>query len=527
MLKIFSLILWAFFLSVFCSCGSESSPVEITSEFSLSFKGWNVESWNDSSLEIHIAPDGELLDSVALDTFEIPIGYSLYLAADADPYFPELEKELLPGTAVSVHGKTAFSIVLLDEKFRIVSVWRVLWENVETSSSAKEFSSSECLSSSSMGKSSSSAAPLSSSSAEFSSSAKEFSSSASSSSSESAGEISSGTEESSSSSLGIFLSELKLLLGADTVENAVSVVGKEVHVSVPYGENLSAVRLYPLDSAFDLRRFAEMEFLSDDTVRSAYRVFAGEILPPFSDTAFWGTTADAMGKQGSASVVGTTYKFSSTRNVTVAENSLVVRSEIVECAWTGITGGKKLATGIYFSGNYLGTDARSIYVRDYSGGTPSTDTSDISLDMNFGKPYSSRPSAFSIRYSYAHEENENADYPQKGLVYVMLLGDQNEVVATGTLVVNANTSSADTVVAISYGSDAGLLKSGFAGTSGLVLGTGDEDISSVRIVFASSAFAHVVAGGSSVLSHPEKNYRGAPKASLTIENFQMLYGDEK
>lgn len=522
MVKLFFVILSAFFLIVICACGKESSAVEIASEFSLSFKGWNVESWSDSLREIQIAPDGGLLDSVTLDSFEIPLGHSLYLAADADPYSPELGRELLPGTTVSIHGKTAFAIVLLDEKFRIVSIWRVLWENPESSSSAKEHPSSESQSSSSFEKSSSSATLATSSSAESSSSAKGFSSS-----SESGEAVSAGVEESSSSSLGIFLSDLKLLLGADTVENAISVVGKEVRVFLPYGENLSAVRLYPLDSAFDLRRFVEMDFLSEDTVLSAYRVIAGEILPPFSDTSFWATTAGAMEKEGSASVVGTTYKFSSTRNATWTEKSLVVRSEIVECAWTGITGGKKLATGIYFSGTYAGTDARSIYVRDYSGGTPSTDASDISLDMNFGKPYSSRPSAFSIRYSYAHEENENADYPQKGLVYAMLLGDKNEVVATGTLVVNANTSSADTVVAISYGSDGGLLTSGFAGTSGLVLGTGEEDVAAVRIVFASSAFAHVVAGGSSVLSHPEKNYRGAHNAALTIENFQMLYGDEK
>ena len=79
-------------------------------------------------------------------------------------------------------------------------------------------------------------------------------------------------------------------------------------------------------------------------------------------------------------------------------------------------------------------------------------------------------------------------------------------------------------VELSYGADPdGVLSAGYAGTSDLILGSGDEEVTSIRIVFASSAFAHVVAGGSSVLNDPSKDFRGGDGSSLTIENFKLVY----
>jgi hypothetical protein len=40
-------------------------------------------------------------------------------------------------------------------------------------------------------------------------------------------------------------------------------------------------------------------------------------------------------------------------------------------------------------------------------------------------------------------------------------------------------------------------------------------------MFASSAYAHVAAGG--ILGQSEKNYRGGENSSLTLDDFKLIY----
>ena len=372
---------------------------------------------------------------------------------------------------------------------RIVAVWRVLWEFPKSSAGAESSSGVESSSSQGLAESSSSAEVV---------------------------------ENSSSSAAYPKLSELSAENGS------VSVSGKKIYVEMPYPSDLSRVKLFPMDSLLDLRREVEMKFLDSTGNEIAYKVIAGSQLPGSDfnarDTAVWATTSDAMGKKGSASVLGTPYTFKSSENLTENGSSLTISTKEVVCAWgpIAIDGGWKMASGFYFAGSYSGKDARDIYDRAYSGGTPSIDTSDISLDMTFGKPFTGRPSAFELSYAYSHVANRNGSFPQKSLAYVVLLSADNKAVAVGMLSDSASVEQTTKIVALSYGEDPdGLLTGGYAGLSDVSLGTGEEDVASIRVLFASSAYAYVVAGETALEN--AKNYRGGENSSLTLENFRLIY----
>lgn len=327
-------------------------------------------------------------------------------------------------------------------------------------------------------------------------------------------------ENSSSSSTYPRLSELSADGGS------VSVSGKRIYVELPYPSDLSQVRLFPMDSLFDLRREIEMTFLDSAENEVTYKVIAGSQLPGSDfnarENTFWATTSDAMGKNGSAKVLGTFYTFKSSENLAENGSSISISTKEVVCAWGLIDGGWKMASGFYFAGSYSGKDARDIYDQAYSSGTPSTDPSDISLDMTFGKPFTGRPSAFELSYAYSHVANQNKDFPQKSLAYVVLLSEDNKVVAMGMLSDTVSVEQTTKTVALSYGEDPdGLLTGGYAGLSDVSLGTGEEDVASICVLFASSAYAHVVAGGTAAVK--AKNYRGGENSSLTLENFRLIY----
>ncbi|MBP5247571.1 MAG: PCMD domain-containing protein, partial [Fibrobacter sp.] len=340
-------------------------------------------------------------------------------------------------------------------------------------------------------------------------------------------------QSSSSTSRGdgaVWLSNLLPIVSGDTLKNAVTVSGENIRIDVPYAlslnNSLSHIQFVGIDSSYDLRSAKTLNLLSEDSLLTAYRVIA-EVQLPGSDfskreDSFWATTSDAMATEGTAKVVAN-YTFTSAANLLENGNSLTLTSRIVSCAWAGITGGKKLATGIYFAGSYAGEDAMNIYDVSYDGGTPSTGTSDITSQMTFGRPFYGRPKAFELTYSYEHVDGKNADYPQKGLAYVILVSKNSQAIAVGAITWESSDAYTSTVE-LSDGADPdGVLSAGYAGTSDLILGSGDEEVTSIRIVFASSAFAHVVAGGSSVLNDPSKDFRGGDGSSLTIENFKLVY----
>jgi hypothetical protein len=213
---------------------------------------------------------------------------------------------------------------------------------------------------------------------------------------------------------------------------------------------------------------------------------------------------------------------SSQANLSFDDGTATVTTREVEGSLL-LDGSWKMASGFYFSGSYVGESALDIYEQGYESGTPSTSCSDISKDMTFGKPFTARPVAFELKYSYNHVSNKSTDYPQKSLVYVMLVGKGGKVVATGAFSDETSVEMSTRTVKLSYGKDPfGLLDGEYPVAEGLTLGKGTEDVTSIHVMFASSAYAHVVCGGT-LLEGGDKKYRGAENASLVLDNFKLIY----
>ena len=479
--KVFPLVFFlAFFFAACVDDASVADPAVRPALSRLEFDGFHEVSVDSSKRIIRISPDKAWRDSLEVISAETVGGASLFLAEDSDLISPEIGERLVVGVKIPIRDTTNFSLVVLDSANLVVAVWRVVWEFPGSSSAGESSSSEKALSSSSSGKA-----------------------------------------DSGSSDSRVRISSLFVEGGT------VSAEGSKIYVELPYPSDLSRVKLEPLDSLFDLRREVEMEFLDSNGTANRYKVIAGMQLPG-SDfdirNDFWATTSDAMGTDGKASVIGTPYTFKSSPNLEVNGSALTLSTKEVVCAWgwpLPIDGGWKMASGFYFAGTYSGKDARDVYVRGYEGGTPSTGVSDISLDMTFGKPFSGRPSAFELSYSYVHAPNKNAEFPQKSLAYAILVSADGKAVALGMISDSATVERTTKIVALSYGADPdGLLAGDYPGTSDLALGTGAEEVAEIRVLFASSAYAHRVAGGAAGNS---KNYRGGENSSLTLENLRLIY----
>ena len=382
----------------------------------------------------------------------------------------------------------------------------------QSSSSEKPSSSSVRVSSSSY--SSSSEVVVSSSSQNVSSSSEEVLPSSSSE------ELYSSSEESSSSEevpLGVLLSDF----GVATRDSSITITGTKIYVEVPYGTDLTAIKVLPMNTVADLTRPVEMEFVDASGTLQTYSVVAGMQLPGSDFNArvdsIWATTSDAM-----ETVSDDIYKIGmvvdkveSKKNMFLSNGEMTVSSELVKASFIGIVGGKKLAGGFYYTGTYpKDNSAVHIYERGYTSGTPGTDDSDISLDMTFGKRFAARPSSFHVKYDYVHKKNKNDT--QMGLIYVVLLAEDNKtIVASGAVKMTADESE-EIDVDLTYGSDSGLMSSGYVGTSDLLTVNETKEVAYICVMFASSALAHEVASG-------ESNYRGGEGSSLTISQFRLNY----
>ena len=535
--------LWAM-LVVGCSDPSDTPlfPEEkVSEEMGLKLSGWKVDSLDKEKQVIHVSPTKGWLDSLVIDSLSLPGCASLYLAADDDLLEPELGEKLVPGTVISTADTNQVSIVALDSYNRVVGVWLVVWDLPKKASSSSVGNSSA-----STGTSSSGTAQVSGSSASVDgdgssvsggdSSAGEGNSSASEGNSVDSGNSSaagtdpagnsadSGSSTDSGSSLNTSSSSSETISGVKLADLSVSsgtvtVTGTKVYVEVPYGSDLSAITLSPLNGAKDLRRPVEMQFLDAEDKPGTYSVVAGVQLPGSDFSArndFWATTSDAMGTERTAAWI----KISSSENLTFEGGMATAITRTVGGSFVGIGASYKAASGFYFAGTYAGTTALDIYQQGYTSGTPKTGDSYIANDMTFGKPFTARPTAFRVKYSYAHVADESTNYPQKSPVYVMLVGDGGKVVATGAFSDNASTDMAEREVQLSYGADPfGLLSGGYAVAEGLSLGTGNEDVTSIHVMFASSAYAHVVCGG--VVA--SGSYRGGENSSLTLDDFKLIY----
>ena len=519
-------------LWVGCSESSEKPLFpedEISEEMELKLSGWKVDSLDTDAKVVYVKPAKGWLDSLVIDSLALPGSSALYLAADDDLVDPALGEKLVPGTVISTKDTNQFSIVALDSYNRIAGVWLVVWKLPETpkSSDSKVASSGDAKSSSSetadsagsseTGSSLDSSAGTSSGSSSDSSSGESGTSGGS---SESADGDSSSSEENDSSSSEAAQPQAVKLADLSVDGGTVTVEGSKVYVEMPYGSDLSSIQLIPLDTTNNLIRPVEMEFEDADGNMGTYSVVAGVQLPGSDFSArndFWATTSDAMATKKSSAAI----TVSSSANLEFNGGMATITTREVEGSFLFIDGSWKMAGGFYFSGEYTGQTALDIYEQGSDGGTPSTGDSYIAKDMTFGKPFTARPTAFEIKYSYNHVANSSANYPQKSLVYVMLVGENGKVVATGALSDGASTDMATRTVQLSYGADAfGLLSGGYAIAEGLTLGTGDEDVISIHVMFASSAYAHVVAGGTAGNSG---KYRGGENSSLTLDDFKLIY----
>ena len=512
-------------LWVGCSESSEKPLFpedEISEEMELKLSGWKVDSLDNEKLVVRVSPTKGWLDSLVIDSLALPGSSALYLAADDDLVDPALGEKLVPGTVISTKDTNQFSVVALDSYNRIAGVWLVVWKLPETpkSSDSKVASSGDAKSSSSE------TADSAGSSETGSSSDSSSGESGSEGSSESAGGDSSSSEETNSSSSEAAQPQSVKLADLSVDGGTVTVEGSKVYVEMPYESDLSSIQLIPLDTTNNLIRPVEMEFEDADGNVGTYSVVAGVQLPGSDFSArndFWATTSDAMAEEGSGKAVFT-IRMTSAANMVFSDGKMSLTSLVVTGAGDvglfDIDGGWKLAGGFYYAGTFSGTDCASIYQAENS--SAGTDDADFSVYMSHGKPFSARPNSFKVKYSYSHVAGKNTSYPQKSLIYVLLVSAGGKVVATGAIMDEAAVENSERVVNLSYGGDPfGLLTGDYPVAAGLELGTGEENVASIHVMFASSAYAHVAAGG--ILGQAEKNYRGGENSSLTLDDFKLIY----
>ncbi len=518
------------------SCSEESdAPLfpedKISEEMELELSGWKVDSLDKENKVIYVKPAKGWQDSLVLDSLALPGCSALYLAADDDLIDPALGEKLVPGTVISTADTNQVSIVALDSYNRVVGVWLVVWDLPKTpkSSDSRGGASSDAKPESSESSEPASETP-SETPTESSSDAALNSSSGESESGEGSSELpgnSSSSEGAIPSSSSEAVQPQKVKLADLSVENGtVTVEGSKVYVEMPYGTDLSNIQLVPLDTANDLIRPVEMEFEDADGNVGTYSVVAGVQLPGSDFSArndFWATTSDAMATEGSGKAVFT-IRMTSAANMVFSDGKMSLTSLVVTGAGDvglfDIDGGWKLAGGFYYAGTFSGTDCASIYQAENS--SAGTDDADFSVYMSYGKPFSARPNSFKVKYSYSHVAGKNTSYPQKSLIYVLLVSAGGKVVATGAIMDETAVENSERVVNLSYGGDPfGLLTGDYPVAAGLELGTGEENVASIHVMFASSAYAHVAAGG--ILGQAEKNYRGGENSSLTVDDFKLIY----
>ncbi len=439
------------------ACSGETEPQVVAPDLSELF-----EDVDDAEIDVDshsiVLPEGT--SSFKVDNIAALGGNKCYLALDDDPVDPEIDWDnpVSTGTELEI-GEEGLRLVVLDDANRVIAVWTVSLPEVQSSSSVAP--------------SSSSAEKVSSSSekAESSSSEKPAESSSSSVAPASSSEIASSSSEDASSS-------------------------SEVSESSSSAESSSSVA----ESSNSEREEPQLPG-SDFSARND----------------FWATTSDAMATKTSSAAI----KVSSEANLEFDGGMATVTTREVEGSFLFIDGSWKMAGGFYFAGSYAGETALDIYEQGSDGGTPSTGCSDISKDMTFGKPFTARPTAFTVKYSYSHVANKSTDYPQKSLVYVMLVGKNGKVVATGAFSDEASVEMKSRTVELSYGKDPfGLLSGEYPVAEGLSLGTGEEDVTSIHVMFASSAYAHVVCGGT--VGNSGK-YRGGENSALVLDDFKLIY----
>ncbi|MCQ2125254.1 MAG: PCMD domain-containing protein [Fibrobacter sp.] len=518
-------------LGLVAGCGEEGKKInEINPEEVADIFESAEYSVDEKNLEITLP---EAVDSLVVGSLSTLGGAKYFVATDDDPVDPSFDwdNELTEGSVIKFADTNMVRIVVLDDKDRTIAVWTISYPVEEKSSSSvdadvsssskyedEESSSSEetveSSSSETVDESSSSVEPV-----EESSSSEIIPSSSSeetveSSSSEEIVESSSSeevVESSSSEEIVVSSSSEEVVVESSSSEIVVPSSSSEVV------ESSSSEVVPESSSSEEIVVSSSSEQVEPESSSSEY---VGAQLPGSHfdswDKTFWGSTSDAMAKSKTVAAI----KIESAANAEFAGSKLTLTTREIVGSFL-LNGSWKMAGGFYFAGSFANTDIVHLYQWNYTSGTPDASyASDISLGMTFGQPFSERPVSFDVTYSYEHVANSNSTYPQQGLIYVILVSANNEIVAAGSIVKTASSEFATERVDLQYGSDAGLLGKGYAGINDLELGTGEEEVASIRVMFASSAYAFVVDGGT--LGNSGK-YRGGKGSQLTIDEFKLNY----
>ncbi|MCQ2097277.1 MAG: PCMD domain-containing protein [Fibrobacter sp.] len=467
----------------------------------------------------------EMTDSLKVGDLASLGGSKYYLTLDGDLVDPEIDWDHpLAEDAVIVAGEDGFAnIVVMDDANRVIGVWQVKTPEVPSSSSEEVSScSSETLpvssSSGSEGSSSSSETVESSSGSEEVSSSSNVVECSSSVESESS---SSGAEESSSSETAESSSSAETVSSSSVVEESSS---SEIVESSSSIEPVSSSSEFVKSSSSEVIESSSSNEVveSSSSEMSSSSENAAEPQLPGSDfsswnKSFWGSTSDVMANEKTVAAI----KLKSSANAEFSNSRMTLTTREITGSFIGIEGSWKIAGGFYFAGSFADTDIAHLYQWNYTSGTPDASyASDISQGMTFGRPFSARPVSFEVSYAYTHVANSNENFPQQGLIYVALVSADHKIVAAGSIVKSESSDMTTETVELQYGSDAGLISAGYAGVSDLTVGSGDETVESIRVMFASSAYAFVVDGGA--LGNSEK-YRGGENSKLVIDNFKLNY----
>lgn len=559
-LQILALASAAIFMA---ACNEDDAPISaavVPTELNRDLGGFTLDSISVDQHKVYVSPSakgGDSLKFKGLDfALDIPEGSKIYLATTTDADDPGVvnwDVLIKDGVSVSMKDTASVAIVVLDEKSRPVAVWEIVnteaktkepSEKVESSSSAKDEAGKPSEGDEGSGNATSSAdaegegdeKPVESSDsepAEQPESSADGEPAEESSSSDEAGsdvESSDSSEDIESSESGeetpvepeeITLATLRAIYNGEEI--APVVTDHKVYFELPYGADLTQIRLNSEEGSKDLTRAVAMNFKNESGVEEEYSVVAGVQLPGSDFSArnsFWGTTSDAMAVDGSGSYI-TSIIMKSSANAEFASSELTLTSKLVVGVGLGIPGGWKLAGGFYYAGSFSGSNAGDIYMADPSSGNACVDNcpADLTKFMTFGRPFNGRPSGFDVKYSYEHVDNNSKT--QKSLIYVVLVSADKKIVAAGTITDDESMDLATRSVELKYGNDAGLLSAGYAGVSDLKLGTGEEAVASIRVMFASSAEAFIVDGGSKAFA--KSNYRGGENAKLILDNFKLNY----
>lgn len=567
-LQILALASAAIFMA---ACNEDDAPISaavVPTELNRDLGGFTLDSISVDQHKVYVSPSakgGDSLKFKGLDfALDIPEGSKIYLATTTDADDPGVvnwDVLIKDGVSVSMKDTASVAIVVLDEKSRPVAVWEIVnteaktkepSEKVESSSSAKDEAGKPSEGDEGSGNATSSAdaegegdeKPVESSDsepaeqpessadgepAEESSSSDEAGSDVESSDSSEDIESSESGEETPAEPEEITLATLRAIYNGEEI--APVVTDHKVYFELPYGADLTQVRLNSEEETKDLTRAVAMNFKNESGVEEEYSVVAGVQLPGSDFSArnsFWGTTSDAMATMGKSWYI-VDLDLQSSANAEFSSSQLTLTSKIISA--TGRTfignfeGGWKLASGVYFAGSYSGQDARSIYQAENSDACVDDQekcVADFSVYMDHGRPFTGRPQSFDLTYAYNHVANKNKSFPQRFLVYVLLISSDKKVVAAGVLSDDVPVSLGTAIVDFEYGSDKGLIEAKCTGTSDLSVGTGNEDVAAIRVMFASSAYAAGRAAGGTAL-YASGYYRGGEGSQLILDNFKLNY----